>query len=196
MFYTVAKFFVKFYMFFLFRVQVIGLENVPKKGAFVLCGNHISNYDAVMVGLCCPRTIHFLAKKELYDIKWLAFLIRCLKTIPVDRSTTDMTAYKTSMKLLRCGEVIGIFAEGTRVKEGEEKKAKGGAALFALKADVPIVPVAISGTYQKFQKLYLHFGEPIQLEEYRNKKVKTAELDEITEKVMNRIQELKIREEQ
>lgn len=193
MFYSVAKFFVKIYIYFLFRIEVTGIENIPKKGAFVLCGNHISNYDPVTVGICCPRTIHFLAKKELYQKKSFAKLLSYLKTIPVDRNTTDMQAFKTAIKLLHTGEVIGIFAEGTRVKEGEETKAKNGVALFALMGEVPVVPVAISGKYKCRQKLYIDFGKPLSFEKYQGKKVKTPEMNEITELIMNEIQVLKTR---
>lgn len=194
MFYYVAKFFATMFMKLMFRIEVVGSENIPKTGGIVVCGNHVSNYDAVLVGICMKRAVSFMAKKELYDVKGLSFLVKRLKTIPIDRSKTDMAAFKTAIKVLRQGGVIGIFAQGTRVKEGEDKKAKGGAALFALTADVPVVPVAISGSFKKFQKLTIKFGTPITLEEYAGKRPKTPELDTITEKIMTEIESLKMKE--
>lgn len=192
MFYRIAWITIRIYITILFRVSVIGVENIPRKGSAVICCNHISAYDAVVLAACMPRLPRYMAKKELFDIKGLSWIIRQLKAFPVDRSGTDMKAIKTAISLLKSGEMVGIFAQGTRVKEGENKAGKSGAALFAIMGEAPVIPVAISGDYKLFSKLVVQFGNPISMEAYKGKKMKTEELIQITEMIMNKINELKV----
>ena len=117
-----------------------------------------------------------------------------LKAIPVDRSSTDMKAFKLAIEYLKNGEILGIFAQGTRVKEGEEMNAKAGVALFALKSEAPVVPVCITGNYKLFSKVLINFGEPIRFDEYRNKKFKTKDLENIAENIMKKIYDLRVLE--
>ncbi|NLK38128.1 MAG: 1-acyl-sn-glycerol-3-phosphate acyltransferase [Epulopiscium sp.] len=182
-----------FYKIF-FRMTVIGKENVPKEGAAILCANHISNYDPITMAIFLKRLPHYMAKKELFSVPVVGWLIRHLNAFPVDRSTADMNAFKMAVKVLKSGELVGMFAQGTRVKEGEEKAAKAGVALFAMKADVPVIPVAISGSCKLFSHMTIEYGEPLYFEEYRGKRLKTENLEEITSQVMEKIQEMRNRE--
>ena len=191
MFYWIARTAVKLYYIIFFKVQVVGVENIPKDGGMVLCSNHTSNHDPAILASYMPRAICFMAKKELFDIKGLSFLIRHLRAFPVDRTGTDMKAFKNTIQLLKSKKVIGIFAQGTRVKEGEEKAAKAGVALFSLKGNAPVVPVAISGNFRLFSKIKIHYGKPLYLEQYRGKRVNNETLEEITEEIMQKINELK-----
>lgn len=191
MFYWIAKTAIKIYYTIFFRVQVKGKENIPKNGGIVLCSNHTSNHDPAILASHMPRTICFMAKKELFDVKGLSFLIRHLYAFPVDRSGTDMKAFKNTIQLLKSEKVIGIFAQGTRVKEGEQKAAKAGVALFSLKANVPVVPVAISGNFRLFSKIKVHYGKPLYLEQYKGKKINNETLEEIAQGIMQKINELK-----
>lgn len=191
MFYWIARAAVKLYYMIFFKIQVVGAENIPKDGGIVLCSNHTSNHDPAILGCYMPRAICFMAKKELFHIKGLSFLIRHLHAFPVDRTGTDMKAFKNTIQLLKSGKVIGIFAQGTRVKEGEEKAAKAGVALFSLKGNAPVVPVAISGSFRLFSKIKIHYGKPLYLEQYKKKRVNNEILEEITEKIMQKINELK-----
>ena len=194
MFCRIAKIVTWVYIRLIFRFQVIGSENIPKKGGAVLCSNHMSNYDPVAVVAGMKRMPHYLAKKELFETPFVSWVVRHLKAFPIDRSQTDMTAFKTAVSLLKSGEIVGIFAQGTRVKEGEAKEAKAGVALFALKAQVPVIPVCITGSYKLFSRVTVHYGEPITLEEYRGKRVKTEQLSEIAESIMEKINEMKRQE--
>ena len=133
-----------------------------------------------------------MAKKELFENKFLGLLIRQLYAFPVDRSTADMKAFKNAVKLLKDEKVIGMFAQGTRVKVGEEKAAKAGVALFAMKGKAPVVPVAISGSCKPFSKMKIVYGKPLYLEEYRGKRFNTETLNEITEIVMQQINDMKV----
>lgn len=191
--YYIVKFFAKILYFLFFRVEVIGKENIPKTGNAVLCGNHISNFDPFTMAIYLDRLPRYIAKKELFDVPVLKPILYTIKAFPVDRKATmDMKAFKTAINTLKSGEMLGIFAEGTRVKEGEGKAAKAGVAMFALKGGAPIIPCAISGTYKFRSKLTIAYGEPISLEAYKDIRMTTEMMEEITSGVMEKIQEMKV----
>ncbi len=192
--YPVVKVLVGLFYKIMFKVTIVGKENVPQNGNGVLCCNHISNYDPLTMAVYLDRLPRYIAKKELFNNKLLAALLRNLKAFPVDRETVmDMKAFKTAISVLKGGEMLGIFAEGTRVKEGEEKAAKAGVAMFALKGHAPVIPVAISGKYKFRSEIRIEFGKPISLEEYGSGKITTAMMEEITEKIMGKVQEMKVK---
>lgn len=191
--YPLVKFLVKLYYKMMFKVTVVGKENVPKDGNGVLCCNHISNFDPLTMAVFLDRLPRFIAKKELFENKLFGALLRNLQAFPVDRQATmDMKAFKTALNVLKGGELLGIFAEGTRVKEGEEKAAKAGVAMFALKGNAPVIPVAVSGKYKFRQEVRIEFGEPMSLEEYRGARISSDMMEEITEKIMGKVQEMKV----
>ena len=191
-FYTFARGLVKIYYKFMFRMDIQGEEHIPKEGGVVLCCNHMSNLDPTTMAAFVKRPVRYIAKKELFEKRWSAKLLSSLGAFPVDRHTTDMKALKTAIKLLKNGEALGIFAEGTRVKEGEAKAAKAGVALFALKGEAPIVPICISSKYKFRSIVHIRYGEPIYLDEYKGQKVTTEMMEEITEKVMEKVREMRV----
>lgn len=192
--YLIVKFFIRIYIAVFFKVEVKGMDYVPKKDAAIVCSNHISNFDPVFLAAFLNRMPRYLAKKELFEIPVLSWLVKKLKAIPVDRNSADMKAFKSAMEYLKNGELLGIFAQGTRVKEGEMKGAKAGVALFAVKSNAPVIPVCITGNYKLFSKITINFGLPVKFEEYKNKKLKTKELEEIAEIIMGKIYDLKVLE--
>ena len=191
-FYTFARGLVKIYYTFAFRMDIQGEENIPAEGGVVLCCSHISKLDPTTMEGFVKRPVRYIAKKELFEKRWSAKLLSALGAFPVDRQTTDMKALKTAIKLLKNGEALGIFAEGTRVKEGEAKAAKAGVALFALKGEAPIVPICISSKYKFRSIVHIRYGEPIYLDEYKGQKVTTEMMEEITEKVMEKVREMRV----
>ncbi len=191
--YPVIKQFVKLYYKIMFRMDIQGQENIPENGGVVMCCNHMSNYDPFTMAAFTKREVRYIAKKELFQNPFLKRLMYAMKAFPVDREAAmDMKALKTAMKILKDGEVLGIFAEGTRVKEGEAKAAKAGVALFALKGNAPIVPVAVSSTHKFRSVVHIRYGEPVYLDEYKGQKVTTELMEEITEKVMQKVREMKV----
>ena len=191
-FYTFARGLVKIYYKFMFRMDIQGEEHIPTEGGVVLCCNHMSNLDPTTMAAFVKRPVRYIAKNELFEKRWSAKLLSSLGAFPVDRQTTDMKALKTAIKLLKNGEALGIFAEGTRVKEGEAKAAKAGVALFALKGEAPIVPICISSKYKFRSIVHIRYGEPIYLDEYKGQKVTTEMMEEITEKVMEKVREMRV----
>ena len=188
MFYKVMKIIATILARILYRFNVTGMHHIPNEGAFLLCPNHIHGLDAVMLAVFSKRQLRFMAKKELFSPAVFGAFFRALGVFPVNRGGADMQAFRHSMNVLKSGQGLLIFAQGTRMKEFEN--AKGGVALFALKSGAPIVPVGISGSYRIFSKLNIHVGQPIPMEKYQGEKVKSELIEEVMESVTNRITQL------
>ena len=168
-----------------YHVKITG--NVPKEGAYILCWNHINYLDAAAIVLFNKRKVNFVAKEDLFTHDILMWLGHLFDAIPIKRDMQDIEAMKRCLKVLKNGELLGIFPEGTRKGMEKNMKAKNGAAYMAIKSGVKVIPIGIHGTFKPFSKVYLNYGEPIDLSDYKNQKGK---LDEATELVMNQIKEL------
>jgi 1-acyl-sn-glycerol-3-phosphate acyltransferase len=168
-------------------VHVVGKDNVPKDGGLILCCNHINNLDPPLLGSASPRVVHFMAKAELFEVPILGSLVRRVHAFPVKRGSSDKQALKTGMKLLKEGQTIGIFPEGTRSKDGKLSRGLAGAGFFALKSDAAVVPCAIVGTYGVFQKQKIIFGKPIDFTKYKEEKISAQDAVDI---IMAEIQKL------
>ena len=190
MFYYLAIFGLKVYTRIKFKVIVKGKKNVPKKCGVIFCSNHTSNFDPVIVCSSVNRKVHYFAKKELFSTKFKNFWMRQLCAFPVDREGTDINALKLSINILKNKEALGIFAQGTRVKDGEISEAKNGVSLFALKSGVDVVPIGISADYKNNGKVIVNIGKPISFEKYKGQKPKTEILNKMTEEIMIEIDKL------
>ena len=157
MFYRFGRALIKFLNLILYNIHVEGEENIPETGGFVLCPNHISNYDPLAVATHMKRQVHFMAKAELYKNPLFKKVMMALGTIPVDRGKVSLETLKESLRVLKNGEILGIFPEGTRVKNGERKKPMEGFVVFALKTKSPILPVHIEGEYKFRGKVNIKF---------------------------------------
>ncbi|PTX59883.1 1-acyl-sn-glycerol-3-phosphate acyltransferase [Melghirimyces profundicolus] len=174
----------------LYRVEIRGAENIPSSGPVVVCCNHINTLDPPLLGSAMERPVRFMAKRELFDIPVLSFLIRRFGAFPVNRGATDKRALKQALEVLKQGEVLGVFPEGTRSKSGKLGKAHTGAAFIALKGGARLVPAAIIGPYRLFRPIRVHFGSPMDLEDYRGERLTSETLRRVTEKMMEEIQDL------
>lgn len=183
----------------LFRTKVTGIENVPDGGA-VLSGNHVSYMDPVLLWSVSPRPVHFMAKRELWDSKFIGWALPRLWAFPVNRGEPDRSAIGTATDLLRAGELVGVFPEGSRSEEGASglSEAHGGAAFIALRANVPIVPMAFTGTERvwprgkKFPRLArtaIRIGAPIFPDEILPEAGRKERVEALTARVMERIAE-------
>lgn len=190
MFYRFGRALIKLLNLILYNIHVEGEENIPKTGGVVLCPNHISNYDPLAVATHMKRQVHFMAKAELYKNFIVRKVLLAVGTIPVDRGKVSLETLKESLRVLKNGEILGIFPEGTRVKNGERRKPMEGFVVFALKTKSPILPVHIEGEYKFRGKINIKFGKPIELNEYYGKKVKPEEMSKISEKIMDIIYDL------
>jgi glycerol-3-phosphate dehydrogenase (NAD(P)+) len=129
-----------------FRLRRIGLEHVPKEGPVLLAANHRSFSDPFMMGFCVRRPLRFVAKIELFDKRWKAWMLLALGAFPIRRGESDEQAMETARLILEQGGAVGIFPEGTRVRPGPLGEPKRGVGRLALETGTPIVPVAILGT--------------------------------------------------
>ncbi|SER13748.1 1-acyl-sn-glycerol-3-phosphate acyltransferase [Gracilibacillus ureilyticus] len=186
--YKFGKFVMKTWLKPKYKVQAIGLENIPKSGPVIICSNHISNFDPPIVGITCPRDIHFLAKEELFKNKFFGYILKNVHAFPIKRGMKDRNALRRGLEVLKEGNVLGLFPEGTRSKTGELKKGLAGAGFFALRSDAAIIPCAIIGDYSKKKPLTVSYGKPINMTSLKEKK---ASAQEVTDVIMEEIRKIK-----
>lgn len=148
-----------------FWIRLEGKENLPEGDGMLFCSNHLSNLDPPTVAVMVPRKLRFLAKEELFHNKPFAWLIRHLGAMPITRGGADVSAVKTCIRILRGGENLLMFPQGTRRKVLREKDVKPGAIVIAQRSGVPIVPLAICGKYRPFSRMKVKIGKCITQEE-------------------------------
>ncbi len=148
----------------LFRGEVVGLENVPRSGGFLLAANHASHLDPFIVGSQLPRQVTFFARKTLWTPGIPSWWLNAVGVIPVDRDGgSDITAMKRVLSALKQQQIIIMFPEGTRSRDGLLQAPKPGVGLFACKTQVPVVPARIFGSFEAFGKggKIPRFGTPV-----------------------------------
>ncbi|MBE6037968.1 MAG: 1-acyl-sn-glycerol-3-phosphate acyltransferase [Anaerofustis stercorihominis] len=179
--YKFIRFFAVIYLKIFFGFKVYGKENVPEEGKMILCGNHSSNNDTLMIAMATKRDIHFMAKEELFKNPIIAWVFRKAHAIPVHRDGNDMLAIRNAIRVLGNGEVLGIFPQGTRDKGGIHKPDafKTGVATISVKTCSPVVPVYISEEYKLFRRNRIYVGEPINTWEFAPKKPSQEDYDRI-----------------
>lgn len=194
MFYKIFKVLCRFWYGVILRTRVIGAENIPADGAFILAANHVSNWDPPFLGTFIDREVCYMGKEELFKNPVMAAICRGLHVFPVKRGAADKSAIKTALKLLRDGECFGIFPEGTRSKTGKLGKAEAGVSLIAAMSKATIIPAAIVNTEKIFTRekifprLAVVYGKPMKFT--GSTKDKEA-LDAFAQSIMNEIAKLK-----
>ena len=177
---------------FFHRIKVTGRENVPRSGGFVLCSNHIAILDIFSIGASVPRPINFLAKRELFKVPVLSFLIRSAGAIPLERTKTDLGAIRRSVELAANGNLVAIFPQGHRQpgKNPADTEFKSGVALVAYRAGVPIIPICIRMKGQKyriFRRTEIIIGKPLNQEDLGLQKGGSEEYREAAARVFGEI---------
>ena len=172
-----------------YRAEIIGLENIPKEGPLIFCGNHRSYLDPPLLVATAKRDMKFLAKEELYKNKFLAFLSWVFEAIPVKRDEKDISAIKTSLKDLKEGKCIALFPEGTRNGLEKGEKVKDGVAFFAVRSGAKVLPCGIKGGTKEKRKVTITYGKPLDYSKYKGSKDKEI-LEKITNEVMENILDL------
>ncbi|TDA67047.1 MAG: 1-acyl-sn-glycerol-3-phosphate acyltransferase [Clostridia bacterium] len=137
--------------------KVRGRENLPRRGPVVVISNHISLWDPIVVGTALNRRVYFMAKEELFRLPVLGLLIKGLGAFPVHRGRADLTSLRRALNLLASGQVIGVFPQGGRGL----KEFRQGAALMAVRARAPIVPVAIRNKATRWPRFEVNIGTPL-----------------------------------
>jgi 1-acyl-sn-glycerol-3-phosphate acyltransferase len=167
---TVAKLFL-----LAFRVRVLGTDNLPAEGGYVLAGNHMSHLDPVLLWCVTTRPTHFIARQDLFEAGFIGWLLPRLYAFPIQRASADREAIGRATTLLKAGEPVGIFPEGTRQAVGADGskqlgEAHQGVSFIAMRADAPVVPVGIAGTdkafprgatFPRLARVTISFGPPV-----------------------------------
>jgi 1-acyl-sn-glycerol-3-phosphate acyltransferase len=187
----------------LFGLDVSGLEGLPDKGPFILAANHHNYLDGIVLGVAVPRPISFLVMPRVFHASPLhpAFH-RGLGSIPVNLERPDPGAIKSALRVLGAGGVIGIFPEGPFSREGRLMPGQAGVAMIALRSGVPVVPAAVTGTYEalsgrrfympRLTRLAVRFGEPLRFSgpsrgRPGHPRGRHADREDITRRIMSHI---------
>lgn len=182
--YRILRPIIKGLFMFLYRPTIIGGENIPKNGPVVVCGNHTHNWDSPLLICSTKRTIHFLAKDELF--KGIGkYFFKSMACIPVNRRQKDHNALESAVNVLKEDKLIGIFPEGTFNRTSDiVMPFKYGAVSMASKTNSTIVPFSITGKYKLFKKnsIKICFGKPY--------KIKTDDLTKANVELMEKVKKL------
>ena len=150
--YAVSYQFSKFVGQALFDLRIYGQENIIEEGPALLAMNHQSFLDPPFAGISCQRPIHYLARKTLFDIPVVGWILRRINVLGVDREGSDVAALKAVMRILRSGGCTIVFPEGTRTRDGSLQPAKPGAGFIIAKTLAPVVPMRIFGAFEAFPR--------------------------------------------
>lgn len=174
----------------LYPLRVVGRENIPE-GAVVICPNHTSWVDPFYVVFAFGRKypLRAIAKIQIMRVPIVGWVLDKAGVFGVDRGAADIKAVKTALKTLKDGNRLLIFPEGTRVHEGEEVEAKTGAAMFATRTGVPLMPVYIQRKKKLFRRNVVVIGQPYS-PEFAGRKPTPDELDIIANDLMSRVRGL------
>lgn len=185
----------------LFAYRVKGRENLPKEGAYIICSNHLSNYDPMLLAVTQSRQIFYMAKAELFKNRFFGAILKKLGAFPVQRGAGDGKAINEAENIVQNGNLLGIFIEGTRSKTGEFLRPKSGAAIIAHQMNIPVIPVCIT-PYTKtkrvkaFHKVTVSWGKPIMPEELGFTEGGNAEYRNASRIIMSEIKKLREEEQQ
>jgi 1-acyl-sn-glycerol-3-phosphate acyltransferase len=194
MFYKFARTLVLivFSIWFRIKVHVAKDESIINDGEpLIICANHSSMLDPLIVAITFKDPIRYMAKKELFNNYFLSFILKHLGVFPIDREGNSLTALKHSLKLLKSNETLGIFPEGTRVKEYNESAVKGGIGMIVLRSKATVLPVYIESTFKPFTPVHIYYGSKINYSE--EEQYGPKDYQKVSVNIMERIYSLKER---
>ncbi len=178
---------------FIFRVKVIGGENEPDKGGFIVCSNHTSATDPVVICYAFRKhQIRFMAKKELFKVPIVSWFVSLMGAYPVDRGGNDVGAIRKSVNMVKEGKCMGIFPQGHRYPEVDPRSTptKSGMALIAVKSGATVVPTYIvrkDNKHRLFRRTWVVIGKPIPFSEFEFNPSVSGEYARITDIAFDRI---------
>lgn len=179
----------------LYPAKVTGKKYAKIKETYILCSNHLSIMDSVMiVGAVLPKKTYFMGKSELYKTKIGNWFFRSLLSFPVVRGSADMSAIRSSIKCLKEGKSMMIFPEGTRneKKDGKLREFYNGVGIIALNSKCKIIPCYIDakGGYKLFKRFKINIGEPIDMQQFQAEGVKKENLNKVMTVLRGKIENL------
>ena len=199
-FYRFSRVLISFLARLFFRLQVFGVDHVPKTGGCIIAANHVSFLDPPLLACGIPhRYVRYLARDTLMK-PWAKKILLSIAVIPMSRDRGDLGALKKALQFLKEGSCIGLFPEGTRSADGEVKEAKGGIGFLVAKSGVPLIPAYLDGTFEAYPrgakrikpcKIKVFYGEPIMPETWDTLLSSSKDYEKIGQIVMDRIRALK-----
>lgn len=189
-FFVFVYYVVGFLMRILYPTTVEGLEKLPKNGV-LLCPNHSSNWDPVLLGTRLPVNyrLHAMAKEELFQNPILGWIIRKLGAFPVSRGSNDISTVRTAIQVIRDGDNLLIFPEGTVVRDGVgyidglPAHAKAGVAMIGVRTGATLVPVFMDGKKRLFHRSRIIFGDPYE-PHYTGRRGTSEEMQKIADDIL------------
>ena len=157
-----------------YRVRLFGVEHWPADGAGLVCSNHQSNLDPILIGMACKRRMNYLARASLFRSAFLGRILHWFDAIPIEREGIGIGGLRETLRRLKRGEMVLIFPEGTRSPDGSLQSLHPGFCAVARRAGAPIIPVAIDGAYAAWPRdrrwprltvIHIHIGRPIGTDE-------------------------------
>ncbi|MBR5273005.1 MAG: 1-acyl-sn-glycerol-3-phosphate acyltransferase [Clostridia bacterium] len=187
--YPIARAIAKIVVKLLFRVKYVGKENIPQSQGYILASNHISLLDPVVSAIAVKDRIFYMGKAELFDNKLVGYFMTHFQGFPVNRNRGDLSAIEYAINVVKENNVLGIFPEGTRSKDGKPLSPKAGIAMIANKTGADVLPVSVycEGKVRPFKKITVRFGELIKNDELVIENGKASELKRATHIVMDKI---------
>ncbi len=177
------------------KVEVIGAEKIPQDIPVLLCSNHVSMWDPVLLLAYTRRQINFMGKAELFKVPVLSSILKVLGVFPVNRNGNDLRAIKTTISIIKQGNCVGIFPQGKRVM-GEEPKdsdVKSGVGMCVYHAKCSVMPAAVVTKNNKvslFKKVYVVYGEPISYKDFSMPEGIKEEFEQSSKLIFDKICEL------
>jgi 1-acyl-sn-glycerol-3-phosphate acyltransferase len=150
--YSVAHAMLRLGCLLLFRLRCHGRDKIPEKGAVLICSNHQSYLDPVLLGVCFNESINFLARKTLFRSKLFGWAIAYLDAIPIDREGMSLEGIKETLRRLKRGERVLMFPEGTRSEDGSLGEIKPGVCALARRGKAAILPMAVDGAFDAWPR--------------------------------------------
>lgn len=189
--YYVFKFLLTPFFWAFFWPKVVGYKHLKTEGGAMYICNHRSMLDPIVIGLVAPRFIHFMAKEELFENKFIGAFLRLLLAFPVRRKTADLNSVRRALKLISSGKVLGIFPEGKRAVTDDIDEMEKGAAFMAVRARVPVIPMYIPPNIYGFKRPYIMVGEPIDIAAMTETVPKSLLVDVVSDKFADSVNALK-----
>ena len=185
-----------------YRARYSGVRNIPTEGGVLVVSNHQSHLDPPLAGIGSPRMMGFVARETLFRFAPLGWFIRSVGAFPIDREGVGLSGIKEALKRLKQGEMVVIFPEGTRTRDGEIAPFRPGFTTLAIRSKAAILPMAIDGAYQAWPRsrnwpglgrIRVHYGVAIAPEEYAGWDERKL-LAEVERRVRDCLAELRSRE--
>lgn len=186
MLYSILKVIINIIVRILFRFRIHGNNELLEDKGYILVANHSSILDPIFIALAINRQIHFIAKAELFENWFLNKLFRNLNAFPIEREGKDLKALKKAVRLVRDNKVLGIFMEGTRVKEYNPENAKSGPILISKMSRSDIIPIQIKTDYKLFSKVDIIIKEPLDYKVLLEEKDYNKKAREVLDIIYNR----------